>query len=103
MKITSSHFKILCNIDSIHIMNFIVFIFFCFSVPVQYIVRNWDFRCTRLQLIPPVFIPRQETETLIDIVKQNVNILNRVLEIGCGSGAISISLLQENENVNFRE
>lgn len=31
-------------------------------MPLQYIVKEWDFRDLTLQLLPPVFIPRPETE-----------------------------------------
>lgn len=49
---------------------------------------------------PPVFIPRPETEQLIDIVLANTpEEVTNGMEIGCGSGAISIALLQERKNV----
>ena len=48
---------------------------------------------------PPVFIPRSETEELVGHVLKHLNNLNEsnieVLEIGCGSGAISLSLMKE--------
>lgn len=31
-------------------------------VPVQYILGEWDFRGLSLKMVPPVFIPRPETE-----------------------------------------
>jgi len=31
-------------------------------MPVQYIVGDWDFHNINIKLIPPVFIPRPETE-----------------------------------------
>lgn len=68
-------------------------------MPIQYIVQEWDFRGLTLTLRPPVFIPRPETEQLIDLVQPLVlarGELVRVLEIGCGSGAISLALLHEN-------
>jgi hypothetical protein len=37
-------------------------------MPVQYIIGNWDFREITLQVRPPVFIPRLETEQLVEIV-----------------------------------
>ena len=37
-------------------------------MPLQYIVGSWDFRNIQLKLRPPVFIPRPETEQLVDIV-----------------------------------
>ena len=31
-------------------------------MPVQYVVGEWDFHDVNLKLVPPVFIPRPETE-----------------------------------------
>ena len=77
------------------------------NMPVQYILGYWDFRELRLKMKPPVFIPRSETEELVGIVLNhlhqidNQNVIN-VLEIGCGSGAISLSLLKEyNHKSNY--
>merc|ERR1719422_440954 len=70
------------------------------SMPLQYILGYWDFRELRLRMRPPVFIPRPETEELVGIVLKHLTsfedqkVIN-VLEIGCGSGAISLSLLKE--------
>ena len=41
-------------------------------VPVQYIAGTWDFRQICLKVRPPVFIPRVETEQLVDIVLNNL-------------------------------
>lgn len=69
-------------------------------MPVQYIIKEWEFRDLRLKMVPPVFIPRPETEMLIDIVMNNSPALNSILEVGCGSGAISIALLRSNSSVS---
>ena len=66
-----------------------------YRVPIQYILKEWQFREVELKMVPPVFIPRPETETLIDIIRENAGSAKNGLEIGCGSGAISISLLKE--------
>ncbi|CAH0392675.1 unnamed protein product [Bemisia tabaci] len=68
-------------------------------MPVQYIIKEWEFRDLRLKMVPPVFIPRPETEMLIDIVMNNSPALNSILEVGCGSGAISIALLRSNSSL----
>ena len=68
-------------------------------MPVQYIVKTWDFREIRLAMKPPVFIPRPETEQLVSLVLEKCNFRNgermRILEVGCGSGAVCLSLLKE--------
>ncbi|PVD24539.1 hypothetical protein C0Q70_15022 [Pomacea canaliculata] len=68
-------------------------------MPVQYILGEWDFRDLVLVLRPPVFIPTPETEELVghaadSIEKKNLQ-KGRFLEVGCGSGAITLSLLQK--------
>jgi len=67
-------------------------------MPVQYIVKTWQFRDLRIFTRPPVFIPRPETEAIVDIVLENLPKRSesaKILEIGCGSGVISISLAKE--------
>ena len=71
-------------------------------MPVQYLVGEWDFRqLSSLKLHPPVFIPRPETEELVGLVLEDSGLLlesdgaARAMEIGCGSGAVALSLLRE--------
>lgn len=66
-------------------------------MPIQYIVHEWDFRDLTLAMQPPVFIPRPETEELVELIlQQQIDMSKRVrfLEIGCGTGAISLALLK---------
>lgn len=69
-------------------------------MPVQYIIKEWDFRKLRgLKIVPPVFIPRPETEELVshvcdDMKGQQLDSFS-FLEVGCGSGVISISMLRD--------
>ncbi|XP_022110043.1 hemK methyltransferase family member 1-like isoform X2 [Acanthaster planci] len=66
-------------------------------IPVQYIVGDWDFHDLTLLVRPPVFIPRPETEMLVDIILGHYSEEEELhfLEIGCGCGAITLSLLFE--------
>uniref|UniRef100_A0A1Q3FF60 peptide chain release factor N(5)-glutamine methyltransferase n=1 Tax=Culex tarsalis TaxID=7177 RepID=A0A1Q3FF60_CULTA len=66
-------------------------------MPVQYIIREWDFRDMTLKMVPPVFIPRPETEELVELILQQIDTEKEFnfLEIGCGSGAITLSLLKQ--------
>lgn len=63
-------------------------------MPVQYLLGNWDFHSITLDLRPPVFIPRPETEQLVDVVLDRLAPGPRhLLEVGPGSGAVSLALL----------
>lgn len=65
-------------------------------MPVQYIIGEWDFRDITVKLVPPIFIPRPETEILVDLVLKRLSSSQtdscEILDIGCGSGAISLAL-----------
>ncbi|CAN9511998.1 unnamed protein product [Ophioblennius macclurei] len=71
-------------------------------VPVQYVIEEWDFRDLTLKIKCPVFIPRPETEELVGLVLADLQMRlgaepdsrHTCLEVGCGSGAISLSLLK---------
>ncbi|KAG7170610.1 MTRF1L release factor glutamine methyltransferase-like isoform X2 [Homarus americanus] len=64
-------------------------------MPLQYILGEWDFHSITLKVRPPVFIPRPETEKLVELALECLQGIKapRILEIGCGSGAICLSLL----------
>ncbi len=64
-------------------------------VPVQYIVGDWDFRSLVLATRPPVFIPRPETEQLVEATLERTSPGCRILDVGCGTGAVALSLLME--------
>ena len=67
--------------------------------PVQYIVGNVDFSGYKINVNKNVLIPRFETEELvfktINLIKKNLNENIKVLDIGTGSGCISIALKKE--------
>ncbi|XP_061314269.1 MTRF1L release factor glutamine methyltransferase isoform X2 [Pezoporus flaviventris] len=80
------------------------------QMPVQYVLGEWDFRDLTLKMRPPVFIPRPETEDLVSLVVEEESLMYKknsgpcfpvsaphpvILEIGCGSGAIALSLLRK--------
>lgn len=71
-------------------------------LPVQYLVGEWDFHHVSLLLRKPVLIPRPETEELVEHVlasdfpagdQGRASGGTRVLDVGCGSGAILAALL----------
>lgn len=67
--------------------------------PLQYIIGHWPFRNLDLDVDPCVLIPRPETEELVDraleaLARHGVA-APRLLDLGCGSGAIGLALLDE--------
>jgi release factor glutamine methyltransferase len=70
------------------------------KVPIQYILSEAYFRKIKLHVDNRVLIPRPETELIVDkafqILKENYGKKKiNMLEIGTGSGAISISIAYE--------
>ena len=63
--------------------------------PISKIIKKKEFWDFEVDITKKVLIPRPETEVLLDLVskviKKNLNI--RFLDVGCGSGCISLALL----------
>jgi len=76
------------------------------NVPIQYLTNEAYFRKLKLFVDEHVLIPRPETELVVDEAIKKINELffikksTKVLEVGIGSGAISLSLLSEILNEN---
>lgn len=68
----------------------------CARMPLQHILGEWDFMDLTLKTAPTVFIPRPETE---EFVAKVIDVYRKVegpvdmLEVGCGSGAMSLAIL----------
>jgi release factor glutamine methyltransferase len=62
--------------------------------PIQYITGEQEFYGLTLRVTPAVLIPRPETELLVEAVLERLPATQglRVVDIGTGSGAISIAL-----------
>ena len=61
--------------------------------PIQYILGQQDFYGLTLRVTPAVLIPRPETELLVEAVLARIpHRQPRILDVGTGSGAISIAL-----------
>ena len=77
--------------------------------PLQYVLGRWQFRELDLFVDDRVLIPRPETEILVGYaleeceskksVSDAAKILN-VADLGCGSGAIGLSIAREIQNVS---
>ena len=66
------------------------------AIPHQYILESANFYGRDFYVDQRVLIPRPETEQIIDIVKQYKLSFDSCLEIGIGSGCISLTLSLEN-------
>jgi release factor glutamine methyltransferase len=67
--------------------------------PIQYVLGHWPFRSLDLDLDARVLIPRPETEELVGLAFDELMSRRRreplIVDLGCGSGAIGLSLLFE--------
>lgn len=68
--------------------------------PLQYLLGSEGFRYLELEVHPGVFIPRPETELLVDVALEwlrtrSDEALGPVVDIGTGSGAVALSLALE--------
>jgi len=80
--------------------------------PLPYILGEWEFFGLTLEVSPAVLIPRPETETLVEVCLSHLSPLTSPLatpgrgtllgvEVGCGSGAISIALAHHTPNLRI--
>ena len=65
--------------------------------PLQYITGTIEFYGLELMITPAVFIPRPETERVVEIALQILKtvISPKILDVGTGSGCIAIALANE--------
>lgn len=72
--------------------------------PLQYVMGHWPFRALDLDVDPRVLIPRPETEELVDVALGELSgmvevssgaVAPLILDLGCGSGALGLSVLDE--------
>jgi release factor glutamine methyltransferase len=63
--------------------------------PTQYITKTQEFYGRDFKVSPDVLIPRPETEFLVSAALERLRPSDRVLDVGCGSGAISVTIALE--------
>jgi release factor glutamine methyltransferase len=67
--------------------------------PLQYIRQRTDFYGREFYVDDRVLIPRPETELLVEAVLKLATRGARVIDVGCGSGAIAISIERERRDL----
>jgi len=63
--------------------------------PVAYLVGTREFWGRDFEVGPAVLIPRPETETLVEAALERAGPQASILDLGCGSGAIAVTLACE--------
>ena len=74
------------------------------NTPIQYVIGNVDFYGNKFIVNKNVLIPRFETEELVEntinLIKENFNYPINIIDLGCGSGCIGLSLKKKLDNAN---
>ena len=65
------------------------------GVPVQHLTGRAPYRHLDLAVGPGVFIPRPETELIVELAADRLARAGRVVDLGAGSGAIALAVAQE--------
>lgn len=67
------------------------------GIPLPFILGEWSFYGRTFKVNQNVLIPRAETEILIEIVLSKINVHDKfnILDLGCGTGIIGITLALE--------
>ena len=63
--------------------------------PTQYITKRQEFYGREFRVTPDVLIPRPETELVVEFALGFVKAGARVVDVGCGSGAIAVTVALE--------
>ena len=72
--------------------------------PINYITGTKEFMGLEFNVNPSTLIPRPDTEILVEtVLKLLGGKQSKILDIGCGSGCIGISLAHYNKNVSVTE
>lgn len=67
--------------------------------PVAYLIGKKDFFNQTFDVVPGVLIPRPETEHLVELALEHAKTMARmdprIVDLGCGTGCIGLSMLKE--------
>jgi release factor glutamine methyltransferase len=65
------------------------------GTPTQYITKRQEFYGREFRVTPAVFIPRPETEHIVETALRLAPKARSIVDVGCGSGAIAVTLSLE--------
>ena len=67
------------------------------GIPLPYLLGEWSFYGRTFKVNPHVLIPRADTEILIEKALSKINVRDRyeILDLGCGTGIIGITIALE--------
>jgi release factor glutamine methyltransferase len=71
----------------------------CTGTPVQHITEESGFRRLVLKVRPGVFVPRPETEILVEVALRAIGVSGVVADIGTGTGAVALAIKDERPGV----
>ena len=75
-----------------------------YNAPIQYVIGNVNFYGNTFIVNKSVLIPRFETEELVEntisLIKEYFNLPLKIIDLGCGSGCIGITLKKKIGNVD---
>jgi release factor glutamine methyltransferase len=69
--------------------------------PTQYITRRQEFYGREFRVSPDVLIPRPETEHVIEAALAVAGNASKMVDVGCGSGVIAVTLALETSSTVF--
>lgn len=71
-------------------------------IPLAYLLGDVFFHSLKLKVGPGCLIPRPETELLVEAVAMSLKGKKHplILDVGCGSGAIGLALLNQSDDAN---
>jgi protein-(glutamine-N5) methyltransferase, release factor-specific len=74
----------------------------CVGTPLQHITGEQGFRRLTLEVRPGVFVPRPETETVVEVGLAAIRGLDapNVVDMGTGAGAIALAIADEHAGAN---
>ena len=69
----------------------------CAGTPLQHLTGEQAFRRIALEVRPGVFVPRPETEVLVDVALRALRNMDApvVVDVGAGSGAVALAVKDE--------